>query len=262
MTFTRVKAWFDRVGLDRLTRARWEEMQGDHEMKKVLVVFLTISALAAGAVYAYRQGFLDRWASRTVTSPQPTPGAPVADGPSGAPVPVLEPSPPGAIGILATVPPADTSVDSGPLTNIAASTFGGHIARMTGEFGPGYFGRRLIDGSAASTWKLEPPVKFPQEIVFSFYEREPALVSSIIVSVPAAGSSTPADIEVWTSNESATAGFVKRGWPSSNCSTVSPLASFSKISSTVIRVPATTGFPIMILGSDTIKGSLIIASFH
>jgi hypothetical protein len=121
----------------------------------------------------------------------------------------LEPSPPGAIDILATVPPADTSAGSGPLTNIAASTFGGHIARMTGEFGPGYFGRRLIDGSAASTWKLEPPVKFPQEIVFSFYEREPALVSSIIVSAPAAGSSTPADIEIWTSNESATAGFVK-----------------------------------------------------
>ncbi len=163
-------------------------------------------------MYAYRQGFLDRWTPRTVTSPQPTPGAPAipaSQTPSRAPVPGSEAGAPAASDAVAAALPAEASAVSGPFTNIAASTFGGHIARMTGEFGPGYFGRRLIDGSEASTWKLEAPVKFPQEIVFSFYEREPALVSSVVVSVPAKGFSAAADIEIWTSSESATAGFVK-----------------------------------------------------
>jgi hypothetical protein len=35
----------------------------------------------------------------------------------------------------------------------------------------------------------------------------------------------------------------------------SPAASFSRISSTVMRVPATTGLPIMTAGSETINGS-------
>src|SRR5437870_13247921 len=38
----------------------------------------------------------------------------------------------------------------------------------------------------------------------------------------------------------------------------SPLPSFSRIRSTVTRVPATTGFPIITLGSETIMGSLIV----
>jgi hypothetical protein len=179
-------------------------------MKKALVLLLTLFVLAGGAVYGYRQGFFDRWAPRTVMAPQPTPAAPAipaAHAPSGAPVPASEAGAPAASDAVGAPLPAEASAVSGPFTNIAASTVGGHIVRMTGEFGPGYFGRRLIDGSAASTWKLEPPVRFPQEIVFSFYEREPALVSSVVVSVP--GKGAPADIEIWTSSESATAGFVK-----------------------------------------------------
>jgi hypothetical protein len=43
----------------------------------------------------------------------------------------------------------------------------------------------------------------------------------------------------------------------SNCSRVSPLANFSKMSSTVMRVPATTGLPIITAGSDTIRGAFI-----
>ncbi len=57
-------------------------------------------------------------------------------------------------------------------TNIAASDAGGHIERMTGEFGPGHTGRLLIDGRAEPVWTLTgKPIRFPQEIVVSFYER-------------------------------------------------------------------------------------------
>lgn len=45
---------------------------------------------------------------------------------------------------------------------------------------------------------------------------------------------------------------VRLGCDFSMWSTVSPAASFSRISSTVIRVPATVGLPIMILGLATI----------
>jgi hypothetical protein len=48
---------------------------------------------------------------------------------------------------------------------------------------------------------------------------------------------------------------VNRGCSDKIRSTVSPAASFSKISSTVIRVSATVGFPIIILGSELIKAS-------
>jgi hypothetical protein len=55
-----------------------------------------------------------------------------------------------------------------------------------------------------------------------------------------------------------TASLVKRGCASRICSTVSPAASFSRISSTVIRVPVTTGFPIITEGLDWMRFVLIV----
>jgi len=46
---------------------------------------------------------------------------------------------------------------------------------------------------------------------------------------------------------------VRRGCSDRICSALSPAASLSRMSSTVMRVPATTGFPIMTLGSDVIR---------
>ena len=54
--------------------------------------------------------------------------------------------------------------------------------------------------------------------------------------------------------------FVSRGWASRSWSTVSPAASFSRISSTGMRVPPTTGLPIMTLGSDRVSGAAIPSS--
>ena len=42
-----------------------------------------------------------------------------------------------------------------------------------------------------------------------------------------------------------------------NCSTVSPAANFSRINSTVMRVPAITGLPIITPGSETTDVSVI-----
>src|SRR6516164_4519081 len=45
-------------------------------------------------------------------------------------------------------------------------------------------------------------------------------------------------------------------------STDSPAPSFSRINSTLIRVPAITGLPFRIARSDTMRGSVISASHH
>ena len=45
---------------------------------------------------------------------------------------------------------------------------------------------------------------------------------------------------------------VRRGWAAKICSVVSPAANFSRINSTVMRVPATRGLPIITRGSETI----------
>ncbi len=53
---------------------------------------------------------------------------------------------------------------------------------------------------------------------------------------------------------------VSCGWASRTCSIVSPAANFSKISSTVIRVPTMTGLPIITLGFDMTHCLCILSS--
>jgi hypothetical protein len=111
------------------------------------------------------------------------------------------------------VPVASTSGGSIPLTgstgNIAAADVGGHVEQLTGAYGPGFFGSRLIDGLAEPVWTAAAPVTFPQEIVFAFYDHQPALISAVVVVLPADGSGGPKDVEVWTSAESPTGKFTK-----------------------------------------------------
>ena len=79
-------------------------------------------------------------------------------------------------------------------TNIAALDFGGEIESVTGSYGPGHNGRLLIDGLPEPTWRpegenpLHPAdpasdhVKFPQEIVLSFYASSEEYVGKVYAS--------------------------------------------------------------------------------
>ncbi|MGB5133130.1 MAG: VWA domain-containing protein, partial [Steroidobacteraceae bacterium] len=91
----------------------------------------------------------------------------------------------------------------------------------------GLDGGRLVDGLSEPTWRAPANwwpggmynqdywTKYPQEIVFSFYERKPALVGALTFVLPDAPtvavendpSTAPADIEVWTSMDSVSKGF-------------------------------------------------------
>jgi hypothetical protein len=130
--------------------------------------------------------------------PLSTPDTPVA--PASAPTAAASTGPP----LITPGPPATTTA-----IDLAADAAGGEVEQMTSVFGPGYLGRRLIDGKPAPTWKLDAPMTYPQEAVFSFFDRERALVSAVTIALPPDASLAPKDVEVWASAESPDAGFVR-----------------------------------------------------
>lgn len=115
--------------------------------------------------------------------------------------------------------------------NVAANDIGGGIEEISGFFGPGFTGRRLIDGRSTPAWRLdwfsevaaerrtvdgpnEKPARlsgptYPLDIVFSFFDRQPALVGAVTIVLPTTSARLPKDVEVWTSMDSAAESFVK-----------------------------------------------------
>jgi hypothetical protein len=101
--------------------------------------------------------------------------------------------------------------------NLAAADMGGAVEELTDNYGPGFTGRRLIDGLPAPTWKLDAPVSagemgeltYPQEVVLSFFEREPAQIEGVEIVLPTPATLAPKDIEVWISMDSPTSNFVR-----------------------------------------------------
>jgi hypothetical protein len=107
--------------------------------------------------------------------------------------------------------------------NLVATDVGGGVEDLTGSYGPGFTGRWLIDGAVDPPWKVPGTwtwndlawVKYPTEAVFSFFDRQPALVGALSVvlpeqttaELPQETSAAPKDVEVWTSMESPAAGF-------------------------------------------------------
>jgi hypothetical protein len=116
------------------------------------------------------------------------------------------------------VPPEPEAPATLTEVNLVAADVGGAVEELTGFFGPGLLGNRMIDGLPDPAW-FEPIdwsanmmfnenywIKFPYDIVFSFNERQPALVGAVAIlplDTPAAkvtdASTAPAGVEIWTS---------------------------------------------------------------
>ena len=134
-------------------------------------------------------------------------------------------------GSTSTSPPAAARPEP-PATltdvNLVAANMGGAVEELTEFYGPGLRGRRLIDGLLDPTWRAPDNwwpggmynqsywTKYPQEVLFSFYERKPALVGALTFILPAAptvtvedSSTAPAQVEVWTAMDSAPAHFTR-----------------------------------------------------
>lgn len=101
--------------------------------------------------------------------------------------------------------------------NLVATDMGGGIEEISGQFGPGLTGRRLLDGHATPTWKVPDHwegdlallVKYPVDLVFSFFDRQPAQVGAVAITLAENVQSAPKAIEVWTSMSGASGRFAK-----------------------------------------------------
>jgi outer membrane protein OmpA-like peptidoglycan-associated protein len=148
--------------------------------------------------------------------------APVVVAPAAASGGEVAPAPPAADGAAASASVASAQGDTAPAaspdlppavtnsvptgTNIAALAAGGEIESVTNGYGPGHSGRLLLDGSPATVWSPEGDTAYPQDIVFSFYKRDTALVSAVVLMAAPDGWA-PKRVEIDTSTESASGAF-------------------------------------------------------
>lgn len=90
-------------------------------------------------------------------------------------------------------------------------------------YGPGVDGRRLIDGKMEPVWVGDDGISglsvrpgIPFDIVFSFYQRQSALVGAVVIFAGKEPTRVPKDVEIWLSSTSPTDGFQKvasGAWP-------------------------------------------------
>jgi len=99
-----------------------------------------------------------------------------------------------------------------PEGNLALLAAGARVEFTTLWDSGSTFGRaaNLIDGETKLAWYSNSAV-FPQDIVVSFFGRQPALVGSVVVNPesPQPKDRWVRDVEIWTSMDSATTGFTK-----------------------------------------------------
>jgi hypothetical protein len=137
--------------------------------------------------------------------------------------------------VAATAPPAMLTK-----VNLVATEVGGGIEEMGVFVGPGFTGRRLLDGRSEPAWRLDwyldwhgeaaenPDIRrtvdgpypqnrperllgstYPFDIIFSFFDRQTALVGAVTIVLPAAAERLPKDVEVWISPDKLNEGFEK-----------------------------------------------------
>ncbi len=160
---------------------------------------------------------------------QPPPAAAKPNAAASAPAPAPAPAP-----VAEVVPPFVQQKN-----DIVASDMGGVIESITSEFGPGFNGNRLIDGRIDNSWK-PGATSFPQEIVFSFFNRQPALVNSVVITAPAA--SAPKDIEIWTSITGPNDGFQKIAAQTLKASGRDQVVSFDSVMAAYVKLRVVSGY--------------------
>jgi Mg-chelatase subunit ChlD len=193
-------------------------------MKKVLAG-IGGAALIAGGVFAYRSGWIGGRPPAALPAGTGSPSAAVQTAPatttpagaSSAPATAAtaDQSPSAASGTTAPISSAPVVAESGggklPEGNLAAADAGALIEFATSQHDTTtWAAARLIDGGIARAWCSRSAL-FPQDIVVSFFARQPALVGSVVINPGTSeGKDTWArDVEIWTSMDSPTAGFTK-----------------------------------------------------
>lgn len=169
-------------------------------MSKRLAFFIAI-VVASAVGYVAIRGLRTRHAP-SVSSPVAERPADSAQGAPQTSLPGSAPSPAAASEGVAIRADA---------VNLAAPEIGGHIESVTSEEDrEDRSAIHLIDRARPEDSSWRATAAAPQDIVIGFFERQPALITAIVIN-PNARTSVrwPKDVEVWTSMESPTSGFVK-----------------------------------------------------
>jgi len=98
--------------------------------------------------------------------------------------------------------------------DLAALDAGGHVESVTSQYGDDdheWSALGLIESDLKTHWASTKNAAFPQDIVLSFFRREPALISAVILNPGTyeTNGRWAKDIEIWTSTINATEGFSK-----------------------------------------------------
>lgn len=134
-----------------------------------------------------------------------------------------------------------------PEANLVAADMGGAVEELTDRYGPGFTGRRLIDGLLAPTWTADlvkparTAVAYPHEAVFSFFEREPAEIESVRIVLPDPATRAPKDVEIWTSMTSATENFARVASATLEARPGEQEVSFSSVEAKFVKLRILTG---------------------
>lgn len=159
-------------------------------------------------------------ASSPASTPDAKPVTPAAHAPA-----VGEPAVPEAPMAMPPEPETPATLTD---VNLVAADVGGVVEEVTGFYGPGLAGNRMIDGQPGPAWFAPDDwspnmmfnnnywTKYPLDMVFSFYERQPALVGAVTIlplDAPTLkvtdASTAPAEVEIWTAMERAPEHFTK-----------------------------------------------------
>lgn len=171
-------------------------------MKKLAALLVVLVALGAGGLVAYRQGWLPWPRALTMTQPsgQPRTAGGAPDQAAGVP---------GGIGTA--VPPEPRAAIPADI-NLLGRDMGARVESFSSQYDEStWSAQRAIDGNEAEAWSSGREHTFPHEIVFSFLDHQPVLLSSVAINphLPSYADQTPKDVEIWVSTQSASDGFVQ-----------------------------------------------------
>jgi len=127
-----------------------------------------------------------------------------------------------------------------PGGNIALLELGASIESATSEYDVEWTAPMVLDGNPEQAWS-SADLKNPQEIIISFFNRQPVLISAIAINPGRRGRKSweeqfAKDVEVWTSMAGPTEGFTKLGGITLRQEPVDQLLNFPPTDARFIKV--------------------------
>jgi hypothetical protein len=145
-------------------------------------------------------------------------------------------------GAAAVVAPPGAAAPAVPQpVDLLALDLGGHVEFATSESDTDKWSAfRVLERNPETGWLSKSPPSFPEELVFSFAGRDAALISAVVfrfgLNPSQYDSAFAKDVEVWTSMDSPTSGFVKQGGSTLSTEAVDQPIRFDPVETRYLKV--------------------------